>query len=514
MSTVLADSPPSYWPRTAALAAVGVIALLLGYYDTTASIVKIWSRSETFAHGFLIFPISAYMLWTRRRELAQFAPVPDWRGLIVLAMLGLGWLAADLARVQVVQQLALVAMIPAWLWAILGPRVTWAMAFPLAFLMLAVPMGESLIPPLMNFTADFAVNMLQLTGIPVYREGTFFTIPSGNWSVVEGCSGLRYLIASFTLGCLYAYLTYRTIWRRVLFGVAAVIVPIIANGLRAYMIVMIAHLSGMRLALGIDHYIYGWVFFGIVMLLLFWVGSLWREDEAIKADAGGAGSTPDLGPFSTPRPFPMIALAALVVAALWPVYAAYLDSKVPRDFHIRLAPPKPAGGWEPAVAFTDWQPHYLGADAYFTQTYRKGDKTVAVFLSYYRYQRQDAELVNSQNFMIRQKHPVWSNVGESERSEALDGTNVAMVQTKLRSPQLRLLIWNWDWLNGVATVNPYWAKLIEAKSRLLGHWDDAAAIIVYAPYDEQPETAAQTMREFLRDMMPSLTATLDRAADT
>ena len=55
---------------------------------------------------------------------------------------------------------------------------------------------------LMKWTADFTVTALQLSGIPVFRDGTFFfTIPSGNWSIVEGCSGVRYLIASFTVAC-------------------------------------------------------------------------------------------------------------------------------------------------------------------------------------------------------------------------------------------------------------------------------------------------------------------------
>ena len=187
---------------------------------------------------------------------------------------------ANLAGVLVVEQFALIAMIPTLVWTLLGLEVAWSIAFPLAFLFFAVPVGEALIPPMMEFTADFTVMALQLTGIPVYREGLFFTIPSGEWSVVEGCSGLRYLIASFTLGTLYGYLTYRSTARRIVFAALAVVVPIIANGLRAYMIVMIAHLSDMRLALGVDHYIYGWVFFGLVMLLLFWIGSFWREDEA------------------------------------------------------------------------------------------------------------------------------------------------------------------------------------------------------------------------------------------
>jgi len=499
------------WPQAAWVAVAGIVILLLAYYATSASTVAIWSRSETFAHGYLIFPISAYLILTRRKQIARFTPEADWRGLILLLLLGLGWLAADLARVLVVQQLALVAMIPALVFTLLGRRVTWAMAFPLAFLLLAVPMGEFLIPPLMEFTADFTVAALQLTGIPVFREGTFFTIPSGNWSVVEGCSGLRYLIASFTLGTLYGYLTYRSLKKRVLFAAASIVVPIIANGLRAYMIVMIAHLSDMKLALGVDHYIYGWAFFGIVMLLLFWVGSFWREDEE-KAEA-----QPDPGtamPRSA-RPGTMAFLAlALIVAGLWPAYAAYVESRAPRAFRIQLAMPQPANGWEAAQPFTEWTPDYNGTDASLTQAYRKGDKMVAVTLAYYRYQRQGAELVNTQNVMIRQKHPVWSNVGEGLRRAELAGKPADIVQTKLRSSDQRLLIWNWNWLNGSVTVNPYWAKFYEARARLLGRWDDAAGIIVYTPYEDRPDAAGEVLQEFLRDMLPSVTATLEKAADT
>ena len=242
-----------------------VLVLLLMYWQTAASIVAIWQRSETFAHGYIIFPISAFLIWQRRAALLAVEYHADWRAMPLLVGLGMGWLLAHAGGVQVAEQFALVAAIPLVVWSLLGWRAVSTILFPLAFLLFAVPFGEFLIPPLMNFTADFVVTALQITGIPVYREGTFFSISSGQWSVVEGCSGLRYLIASFTLGTLYAYLTYRSAKRRVIFSLLSILVPIIANGLRAYMIVMIAHLSDMKLALGVDHYIYGWVFFGFVM---------------------------------------------------------------------------------------------------------------------------------------------------------------------------------------------------------------------------------------------------------
>ena len=498
------------WLRAAWLTLAGVVAILALYWPTVASTVAIWSRSETFAHGFLIFPISAWLIWRRRKILATLPPVADWRGLVLLALLGLAWLAAEVARVLVVQQLAVVAMIPALVFTLLGGQVTRAMAFPLAFLLLAVPMGEFLIPPLMNFTADFTVAALRLTGIPVYREGTFFSIPSGNWSVVEGCSGLRYLIASFTLGTLYGYLTYRSLKKRLLFAAASIVVPIIANGLRAYMIVMIAHLSDMKLALGVDHYIYGWVFFGLVMLLLFWIGAFFREDEE---RAPATLSTDQTAP-AAPRGAVSFLVAGLAVTGIWPAYAAYLETLAPHAFVVNLVPPAGRNGWQQDVAFTDWQPEYKGMDTQLAAAYRKDGRSVGVFIAYYRYQRQDAELINSQNVMVRQKHPVWRNVGEKTREVAVAGQRVKVQETRLSSSPQRLLVWHWNWLNGPLTINPYWAKFYEARGRLRGHWHDAAAVIVYTPYDERLEEAASTLEAFLRDMLPALTATLEQAAQT
>ena len=498
---------------TALLLAIGAVAdILLLFQQTTLSTVAIWERSETFAHGFLIFPISAFLIWSRRKEIALIAPQPDLRGLPVLLVLGFGWLLAYLARVLVVQQYALVAMIPVLVWTILGMRVARALMFPLGFLFFAVPVGEFLIPPMMDFTADFTVAALQFTGIPVYREGTFFTIPSGQWSVVEGCSGLRYLIASITLGCLYAYLTYRSARRRIIFTILALIVPVIANGLRAYMIVMIAHLSDMKLALGVDHYIYGWVFFGLVMLLLFWVGSFWREDLP-QAQGDKPAAIPAT---AAPLPARRIALATLValsVAALWPAYAAYLQNRVPPAAPIKLEAPLAAGGWRLDKApISDWKPAYEGASASLMQTYRKGDKAVSVYLGYYGHQKEGAELVTSTNVMVHQKHPVWSNVGEATRTATIGGQSLQVVQTKLRAPNLRLLVWNWNRIGGTATISAHLAKLLEAKAKLLGSRDDGTAIILAAPYEEKLEPAAATLQEFVNDMLPSIETSLEQAA--
>jgi EpsI family protein len=327
--------------------------------------------------------------------------------------------------------------------------------------------------------------------------------------VVEGCSGLRYLIASVTLGTLYAYLTYRSWTRRAWFILAAFIVPVFANGGRAYMIVMIATLSDMRLALGVDHYIYGWVFFGIVMLLLFWIGSFWRED-----DPAAAPLTPVVtraNHAGAPTSLVRAAIVTVLVAAIWPAYALWLDQRALPTLPSLAV--KPAAGWQAVPAFTDWVPHWIGADRTFRASFAKAGKPVLLEVDYYVTQRQGAELINSQNFMIRQKHPVWSNVGEAMASVPVAGHMRQVRQAHMRSINgQRLLVWQWNVIDGVRSHSDLYAKLLLATDRVRLARDDGASVLIAAPYDDEPAEAAKVLAAFIGDNEANIQRALDRVA--
>ena len=496
------DAPASRWPRTGALLAAALIGILALYWDTAASIVGVWASSETFKHGYAIVPIVLFLVWQKRSVLARIDPRPDYLGFVLLALAGCGWLVATAGQVQVVQQYAMVAMIPATVVALAGRHVALAIAFPLAFLFLAVPFGEAFLPQLMQWTADFTVSALRFSAIPVYREGNFFSIPSGRWSVVEACSGLRYLIASLTVGALFAYVNYQRAWKRVLFVALSVAVPIVANFLRAYMIVMIGHLSDMKLAVGIDHFLYGWVFFGIVIGLLFWLGSFWR-DPAPTADL----QAPHGQPASVAAA--MAAGCVLVgTAAVWPLYAAHLDNAAGERGPVSLASPRAVAGWTAEAADTlDWRPRYSGAVASNFQLYRKDDRAVALYVAYYRDQRPGAELVSAMNSLDT---PSWVGISTAQRTEEF-GAPVALSETHMRGGTKRLLVWHWYRIGESEFSSPYLAKAILARDRLLGRSDDSAVIIIASPYEDRPERAAETMREFAREMRPALLEALARA---
>ena len=85
-------------------------------------------------------------------------------------------------------------------------------------------------------------------------------------------------------------------------------------------------------------------------------------------------------------------------------------------------------------------------------------------------------------------------------------------QTRLRSSAGRLLVWDWYRIAGHDLSNPFMAKALLARDKLLRHGDDCAAIVLAAPYEARPESAADTLRTFARDMVPAIDDVLRVAA--
>ena len=507
----LMDNKKDHFDKRYVFVAAGYcLAIALIFYATVESMVAIWWRSETFTHGFLIAPIVIWLVWEKRQRLARLSPSFQYLALIPLLLSGFLWLLGHVMDAAVVQQIALIAILVSGLWTILGTQVVWAIAFPLAFLFLAVPIGEGLIPVLMEFTADFTVGLLKLTGIPVYREGLFFTLPSGNWSVVEGCSGVRYLIASVTLGCLFAYLSYQSLLKRGLFIAASFIVPVIANGLRAYMIVMIGHLSNMKLATGVDHLIYGWVFFGLVMFVLFAVGSIWRDHETSAESAPSVTRGDAVGLRTKASPYTS-AVVVLLLACAWPLTAYMIDNQQALTALAPLEAPQGSDGW---VQLDNerwkWRPVVKGVDAEFHQYYQRDGITVSIYTGQYLTQNQKKELINSQNVFVVQKSPDWRIVGRSKVPLNLAGDTVEVDQAHIKGSGSNLLTLRWYRLGDKYTANPYIGKLLGGLATLTFDRRDGAYITITTHVDDEDGLPFDTLQDFINTMLPGLEAQLDR----
>src|SRR5262245_38738312 len=90
------QGPAIAWQRALPLM-LALAALLWLFRETGEAMVRIWSRSDTFAHAFLVPPISLWLMWRKRGELARtpIVPAPLW--LLPLALGCLLWLLGQLA---------------------------------------------------------------------------------------------------------------------------------------------------------------------------------------------------------------------------------------------------------------------------------------------------------------------------------------------------------------------------------------------------------------------------------
>ena len=490
------------WQPALVILSTSWIVCIYFFSDTVFAGVAQWKQSQTFSHCFLVFPITAYLSWSQREHITKLAPSPNYWGLPILVLLGIGWLLGHLGAVLVVQQVAVVAMLQVLVFTVVGWPVTRALFFPLCFLIFAVPFGEDLIRPLQDYTAFFTVNALQLSGIPVFREGWMIVTPTSVWEVAEACAGIRYVIPSVILGCLFSYSRYRSWGRRLGFILLCFFGAIVANGIRAYGIVMAAHMTNNRVAVGVDHLVAGWVFHSLVVFLLFWLGLRWREPVTVetKSHITATKSQARAIHAGSPRAMALTALCAVALLGLAPLAAHSLLRPQPiLAAASMISAPGVTQPWQ-ALDQDDvkWKPRFMGADGELSRSYIAGGQGVHLFIAYFRpHQRQGAELIGGGNVLTNEKS--WRAVSVGSAQAMIDGESLSVERIVLRANDRTRLVWSWYWVGGEYTSNPYFAKGLELKSRLLRERKGSAFIALAVDVENgNLREAAETLGNFLR----------------
>jgi exosortase len=238
-----------------------------------------WS-DPNFSHGFVVPLLSAWMLWNNREKFKQQTLVPDWRGILVvfgaMGLLVVGALGAEnfLSRTSLLFVLAGLTIFFCG-WAVF--RVAF---YPWLVLFLMIPLPviiyNRITLPLQLLASRLATSLLDLTGVPVLREGNIIHLPALSLEVAEACSGLRSLMALITIAVIYAYQFERKAWRRVVLILSAIPIAVLANGLRIMGSGLLGQYWSPEKARGFFHEFSGLLVFCVSCLLL-WIFHLLLE---------------------------------------------------------------------------------------------------------------------------------------------------------------------------------------------------------------------------------------------
>lgn len=381
------------WRAALTRLAIAWVVILLVFGRDAADMVKIWWDSSTFNHILLVPFIIGWLVMQRAQELKAIAPSLWWPGLLVMAAAAAGWVLGEAAGVSLARHLALVLFLQGSSLALLGPHVGRALTFPLAYAFFLVPVGEELVPPLQIITADISMLLLGWTGIPAHIEGVFISTPTALFRVAEACSGVKFLIAMIAYGVLVANVCFRSWPRRIGIVALSIVIPILANGVRAFGTIYIAHLHGLDFAAGFDHVFYGWIFFALVLILVMVIG--WRFfDRQVTdpfIDPPVAHRLAEQSRTVVGQERAVMAGAALLVAA--PLGWALLRMPDPAEIPRREALPAIPGWQQIAYApATPWKPRADGSNQRLIASYLQGRQRVDIYAALFDGQSEGREI--------------------------------------------------------------------------------------------------------------------------
>jgi len=253
--------------------AISVAALLVAVFlPTFRSLWSSWEHNPNYSHGFLIIPISAGLVWLKRKDLSAIALSPSWLGLAVVAASLVLYIVGNRMDTTIFQGYALLGTIAGLVlyaggWALLRPLL-----FPIGYLFFMLPF-----PPWFVHKLSFGLKLLaargscslsHAAGIPLMEDGLSLYFSSGTMKIENACSGMQSLIALLSLGALFAYFARGPWWKKGLLFLLAVPIALLANVARITALCFVANFSSVDAATGLFHDVSGFVLFGIAFVVL------------------------------------------------------------------------------------------------------------------------------------------------------------------------------------------------------------------------------------------------------
>ncbi|HXJ00611.1 MAG TPA: exosortase A [Micropepsaceae bacterium] len=481
-----------HWPwHIGSLAAlVGLILFVFQFEVVNA--VQVWWVYPAYSHCFLIIPISAWLVWEKRDTLARMTPAVAPKALFVIVPLMLMWLGGKFGTINEARQFAVIGLIEVAILAMLGTRVFRVILFPALYLFFLVPAGQYLIPPMQDFATAFTDVGLTLLGIPHFTEGNIIELPNAVFQVAEACAGLRFLIATLALGVLFAHLTYRKWYKIAVFLAACVIVPLIANGFRCLGIIVLGYLTNDVAAIDADHIVYGWVFNVAILLVLGFLGSLFRDPPPKTEET----SDINVRPVSRTTLFALAAGTAFAVSS-GPALAYWHDSRPIIANAEILTSPLTIAPWTAARPAQNWRPIYDNRDLEFITSLTPDTSdthAVDIAVEYYGRIREGHSPVASSNRLWEggfwhqtESHDVVTNIGSSP---------LRLNEAVLSSVSEKRLVWSVYWMDSRFVTSGLAVKLLQLKTIFTGN-ESAAVIALSTPIEGVQEDARTRLRTAL-----------------
>ena len=480
-------------------------AFVFSCFNAIRALIETWLVQDIYSYGYMVPVFSLVWIWHEKENNRRLVIRPALAGgFIVLLIGGLMLVLGQVSGTSILQELAMVVMIPGLVLMISGRRYLAAFSLPLLFLVLMVPLPNGLIDrlhwPFQLAAATIAEKLLNVIHIPVLRSEQFLQLPNSTLEVAEACSGVRFLISTMVLSVPLAFITQKTWVQRALLLLLAILISVIANPLRVTLVTAWAYYGDGDIH-GPLHIFQGYVVYVIGMVILFAGAWIFRKTPFLKRERIQKISnarTEDLSDFNN-RTNQALTVSLVMLLVLGAYIHLYKSKPVPLKMSFSEIPVA-LGEWRYTGMENDVLPLSIpGADAEFARVYRDASgREVKVQIAYFESQRQDKKLVYYKLQALYENSEQLAIPKDSNQA-------VRVTKTMLRDGSQDSLVLSWYDINGRIVASRSMAKTVIAIDGLLHGRNNGAVIIVTSP--TTPDAMDMTQRSaisFAQQLLPVL----------
>jgi len=258
--------------RRVAVSLITGIPFLFVYWFVIARLMAQWLNDPNYTHGLFVVPMALVLAWRRRELAAAIERAPSWSGLVLLSAAGALYLTGILAAELFTMRFSIVVAIAGITLSMQGWGRTRAMAFPLLFLLLMIPLPYviyyKLTFPLQLESSKLTASLLTGLGMPVVRSGNVIDLEGYSLEVVTACSGLRSMMSLGTLAVFMTDFFRFGVRGNIVLVALSIPIAVIANTVRLLLTAIVSAVSGAEAADSFLHGLSGVVVFlsGLVLL--------------------------------------------------------------------------------------------------------------------------------------------------------------------------------------------------------------------------------------------------------
>lgn len=253
------------------------------FYPAFSQLVGKWNASDDYTHAFFVVPIICYMVWQKRGQLAD-SRGSLVAGLVLCAVSLFFYLLSLQIQVPTIIFLATACTIISIVVLLSGFRALGLLAVPLLLLFMIIPIPNQLFS-MATATLQLKVSaaseiLINLFGVPIFREGNVLHAPGKTFQVVEACSGIRSLISMTTLSLIIGYFTLERGPSIGILFLSSIPVALLINVVRVVALVVVYNYLEIDLSVGTPHTVLGVLLFMFGLALLFLIQRILEKCEA------------------------------------------------------------------------------------------------------------------------------------------------------------------------------------------------------------------------------------------